>query len=95
MPTKAETENEELKAQVETLKTDVTRLVSTLSGVASDRADRTVDELSAEVDRYVNMARGQIMSRVSEVERSVQRNPMQSLLIAIGLGFLVGAFMRR
>ena len=95
MATKAEADAEELKAQFEVLRADVNNLVSTLGGVASAKKDRTVEEISDEVQRLTNLAKRRARQSYDDAEDAITGNPFQSVLLALGMGFLIGALTRR
>lgn len=88
-------ETEELKQQFETLKSDVSELVSLIGSTASKTADRTTADLSAEVARLKKEIKARGAEAVDTAETAIVNSPFQSLMIAIGLGFLIGTLTRR
>jgi ElaB/YqjD/DUF883 family membrane-anchored ribosome-binding protein len=65
--------------------------------IADIRED--VQKLSSMVGRLANsqLSRAQdtAVKTAEDVEEAIRRNPISALAIALGLGFLVGIFMRR
>lgn len=95
MPAKTDADTEDIKEQFEILRSDVNRLVSTLAGTASAKKDRTVEEISEEVERLTSLAKRRADSAREQAEETITGNPFQSVLLALGLGFLIGALTRR
>jgi len=46
-------------------------------------------------NKQIGRAQDRAMEAASEAEDAIRRNPLSAVAIAAGLGFLVGAFMRR
>lgn len=92
-PTKGEID--ELKDQFETLRGDVSSLVSALGKTAKGTANRTAEDLSEEITRLSSEIRDRTESAYADTEKAVTNNPVQALLIALGVGFLIGALTRR
>ena len=72
--------NEELREQIETLKTDFTNLSETVRKQAS---------------RGIEQAQERAAEKVEDLEAQIRRNPIQSTAIAAGIGFLIGAILSR
>ncbi|MEC9368860.1 MAG: DUF883 C-terminal domain-containing protein [Pseudomonadota bacterium] len=82
---------EDLAAQVEALRDDLSRLTSTVGRLTRSG----ISDAQTIAKEKVGEARDAAMQSVGEVEDMVRRNPLQAALIAIGLGFLIGALSRR
>lgn len=93
---------EALQSQIETLKADLASVSSTLSELlkASAREGRASAERAAE--HYVRQGRQQADAAMKEahaygeaLEGHITRNPFSAVLVALGLGFLIGLMSRR
>ena len=74
----------DVSADFETLKADVTRLSDSVRKLASDQLGTSVEDLQAKAGEQITAA-----------ERAIRKNPTQAALIAAGVGFLVGLIMIR
>jgi ElaB/YqjD/DUF883 family membrane-anchored ribosome-binding protein len=72
--------NEELREQLETLKTDFANLSDTVRKQAS---------------RGIEDAQEYAADKVEDLEAHIRRNPIQATAIAAGIGFLIGAILSR
>ena len=66
--------------QLETIRADLERLSSTVSRAANTQIGRAQDKA---------------LDVAEQAETAVRRNPVSALAIALGVGFLLGAFTRR
>ena len=73
-------DTEELAEQIAAIRTDIQSLTSTVSRIANKQLGRAQD-------RVVEAAHG--------ADEAIRRNPTSAVAIALGLGFLFGAFTRR
>lgn len=71
---------EELRAQIETLKADLSNLTETVRKEAA---------------RGVEGAKEQAAEKIEDLEAQIRRNPVQATAIAAGVGFLLGAILSR
>lgn len=69
--------------------------VQELGRITRDLAQDTVGVLKENAGDYYNQGVEKAKSLEKNLEGRIRDNPIQSLLIAIGLGFLVGMFFRR
>jgi uncharacterized protein YjbJ (UPF0337 family) len=69
-----------LAEQIETLRSGIQGLASTVDRIAKEQMPR---------------ARVSAIEAVNEAEEAVKRNPLSALVIALGLGFLIGVLTRR
>lgn len=77
------------------LKDDVTALAGELEGSASDAVRRTLSRIEATVaDLYETVAE-QGGRSVEAIERQVDERPWTSLLVAFGLGWVIGRLASR
>ena len=69
-----------LVEQIESLRSGIQDLSSTVERIAKEQMPR---------------ARSKATEALSDAEEAVQRNPLAVVVIALGLGFLIGVFTRR
>lgn len=93
--------NEQLKRDIEALRADVANLAETLKDIvererASIRAQihAAADKVSAQGEQLAHAAGEQISATTRQLEASIVRNPIQAILIALGLGFAIGILRR-
>jgi ElaB/YqjD/DUF883 family membrane-anchored ribosome-binding protein len=72
--------NDELRDQLDTLKTDFADLAETVRGQAK---------------RGLSEAQDRAGEKMEDIEAQIRRNPIQATAIAAGIGFLLGAIMSR
>jgi len=95
MAASAKDTTDDLKEQLETLREDVNTLVSTLSSTAKGKANRTAEELSSEITRLSDELQTKGHNALERAEDTITEKPFQSLMVALGVGFLIGAMTRR
>jgi ElaB/YqjD/DUF883 family membrane-anchored ribosome-binding protein len=71
---------DELAEEIEAIRADIQSLSSTVGRIANEK---------------VNRAQASAMESAKEAEDAIRRNPLQSVAIAIGVGFLFGVLTRR
>jgi len=95
-------EAESLEEQIETLKADIGQISTTLSELvkASVREGRAKVERTAE--QYKKQGKEQAEATMDSaraygeaLEGHIERNPFSAVLVALGLGFLIGLMSRR
>lgn len=91
-----------LEGELSKLKDDVAALAGTVRDIASDEVHATVDAIrdrldkaAAEARRAARRAKAGAHDAADAIEGAIEEHPFTSILIALGLGFLIGAFMRR
>jgi ElaB/YqjD/DUF883 family membrane-anchored ribosome-binding protein len=96
------TSSEDVAAQIETIRADIATLAASISKLAGEEIgsaqERLRDKAASAQERgeqLADSARKQAQANVRRVEDVVQENPFGAILVAIGLGFLVGMFTRR
>jgi ElaB/YqjD/DUF883 family membrane-anchored ribosome-binding protein len=99
---RSEAEAEELAAQVEALRKDVAAIGNTLTNLVRSTAEEGRDRLSQKASHYMDEGRrhadeamAQARAMGEELEAQIGRNPLTAVLIALGLGFLIGVISRR
>lgn len=99
----ADTQNsgEALRAEIDTLRAQLEKVVKSLEDKKSDLASDLADKLSKEFEHYRDAASDRArklydagQSGMDEVGEHVRRNPVASLLIAFGVGCVFSCLMR-
>ena len=76
----ANSEPEEIAAQIDAIRAEMQNLTSTVSRIANTQMGR---------------AQEKAIETAQDAEEAIKRNPLQAVAIAVGLGFLFGVFTRR
>lgn len=85
------TEIDAIKADMTALRDDVRGLVAVLGDDLGERGAKAREEA---LKRFSELrARGAKVG--SEVERTIEENPLTALAAALGIGFLIGALISR
>ncbi len=80
---------------VSDLKDDVSALADELEGAANDTMRRTLRRIEVAVADIYETVAEQSGRGVEAIERQVDERPWTSLLVAFGLGCLIGQLIRR
>ncbi|WP_020179128.1 hypothetical protein [Methylopila sp. M107] len=80
-----------LEADLATLKADVSRLTETLSALVSDSAATARNAAREGVDT----AKAHVTNAADDLSETIEQNPLTAVLIALGIGYVVGALGRR
>ena len=93
---------ETLSEQIETLKSDLSSISATLADLVKDSAKQGRRTVEQTADYYVREGKRQADAAVEgaraygeALEGQISRNPFSAVLVALGLGFLVGLMSRR
>jgi len=74
----------------------VTQDIQELGGMARDMAQEKVDQLRASASEYCEEGRDTVQQVERSFEQFIRQQPLKSILIAAGVGLLLGAlWMRR
>ena|SRR5438552_10109470 len=91
-----------LEAELAKLRDDISSLAGTVRDVASDEVHATVDAIRERLDKATVEARKAARRAKSGAhdaadafEGAIEEHPFTSILVALGLGFIIGAFLRR
>src|SRR5215468_11293443 len=91
-----------LEAELSKLREDVASLAGTVRDIASDEVHATVDAIRDRLDkaavearRAARRATAGANDAADMIEGTIEEHPFTSILVALGLGFVLGAFMRR
>lgn len=81
----------QLDADIAALKDDVARLTDTLQTLLADGAATARNAAREGVDT----ARQKATDAADDLSESIEQNPLTAVLIALGVGYVVGALGRR
>lgn len=84
-----------LKKDMETIRDDLGTLTQTLRADASERVSRATLAARTQADETWRGLQSSAEDAHRGLVREVETNPLASLLMAVGLGFLIGAISRR
>lgn len=91
----------DITAELAALKRDVARLAETIGELAQHqtkavglRASDAVEDASDGIAGAAADAQKRVRSASGEIEASIERNPLTSVLIAFGIGMSLGVFGR-
>lgn len=93
---------EELEQQFKVIAGDITKLTELMREIGEAKASEKRDAALAEATKLLDKSRsaleeGRLKMRqgTASVEHYIQEKPVQSAMIALGVGFLVGLMSRR
>ncbi|MGF0539474.1 DUF883 family protein [Agrobacterium sp. ES01] len=93
---------EDIAAQIDNLRADIAVLTQTVSDFGAGKADQAVrqagafkDTLAENAAAVANDAKDRFVSAESDFEDRIRANPLASVGIAAGVGFLFAIFTRR
>lgn len=95
LKTTASTELDDLMAQLQVLREDVSRLTHSAAGAAESRGRRMASDISDGVSQAVHYVERKGTNTEAELQRSVATHPLMALGLAAGIGILIGAMTRR
>lgn len=84
-----------LKKDITALRNDLSILVDTFKEDATQRASKARQNMESKWDAWEDRASRTAQESLDAVEKRIERSPMTAMLAAIGLGFLIGALIRR
>ena len=82
---------DDLAAQIEAIRADMQNLTSTVSRIGTAQIGRAQDMAKETVGRAQDKAK----ETAQEAQEAIKRKPLQAVAIAAGLGFLFGVLTRR
>lgn len=86
---------DELSAQIETLKNDLSTLTSTLSDYGVGKAEEVKQTAQQKAQEFKSAGRDKAIEAQLHTEEFVKTQPATALGLAAGLGFLVGMITSR
>lgn len=84
-----------LKSDVAAVRGDIASLTNAIKGDAANGLDKAARNFSKSASHAFDTALAKERDAQKAVTQQVQENPLQSMLVAVGLGFVVGSLMRR
>ncbi len=87
---KIDASNEDLAAQVETLKNDLAKLAKTIKSEAKHQAESTTETAKAVINEKAEVIQHQYEEISGQAEAHIRKNPLSSVAIAFGVGMLFG-----
>ena len=102
MPTtsKAVQTAEELREEFEALRNEVTEVLSMLKEQGKEGAEKITDKVEAELEEYKEKAREGLEAAyeqggegLEEIGERIRKNPVASLLIAFGAGYVISKIL--
>lgn len=91
MPSNVQNDADKVKEDIAKLKEDIAQLTQSLKGVAAARGAEGVDTLK----RTAHQTRDQAKAFSQDLERQVADRPLTSMLVAFGVGFVIGRLLDR
>jgi ElaB/YqjD/DUF883 family membrane-anchored ribosome-binding protein len=92
----------DIEAQLQQLREDIANLAKTVAAVGNEKATevkgkarRAATDAADASMQMVEAAREQALSYERDLERQIRTNPIQSVAIAAGVGFLFALLTRR
>ena len=99
MPTAKPTEEpaDEIRDELKALRDDFAKLVDTVKSLGGERAESVLHrakEAAEHTADEIRMSAGEARQRgeaaAEDIEAMIQRHPLTSILVAVGLGFIFG-----
>lgn len=91
----ASTELEDLMAQLQVLREEVTRLTHAAASATEGRGRRMASDISDGVSEAVHYVERKGTDAEADLQKSVATHPLMALGLAAGIGILIGAMTRR
>lgn len=102
MATAKEDGFDDLQKELKALRADLSSLVSTVKEIGTTQAENlasqvkgAVGELGSRIRITADEARERGEVAAHEVEQMIGRHPLTAVMVAMGVGFIVGAITRR
>lgn len=86
---------ESIQDELATVGADVASLGSTLGDVASAEARDTINSIRARLDRIASEAGRATRAGVGVIEDTIEERPFISMAVAMGVGLVLAAMLRR
>ena len=102
MPSAKDDSFDDLQRELKVLRADLTALVGTVKEIGANQAENlaaqvkgAVGDFSGRMRMTADEARRRGEAAAHEVEEVIGRHPLTAVMIAMGIGFIVGAITRR
>ena len=90
-----ESEFDTLKDDLAKLRADVASLSATLRDITSDTVHEQVDVIRGRINSLTGSAKAEGQQRLDELTEQIEERPLTSVLIAFGVGLLIGKLFDR
>jgi ElaB/YqjD/DUF883 family membrane-anchored ribosome-binding protein len=90
-----ESEFDTFKDDLAKLRADVANLSAALRDVTSDTVHEQVDAIRGRINRLTDSAKIEGQQRLDELTEQIEERPLTSVLIAFGVGLLIGRLFDR
>jgi ElaB/YqjD/DUF883 family membrane-anchored ribosome-binding protein len=94
--------SKDIEIQLQQLREDISALAKTVAAVGNEKASevkgkakRAAADATDASYQMVEAAKGQALSLERDLERQIRANPIQSVAIAAGVGFIFALLSRR
>jgi ElaB/YqjD/DUF883 family membrane-anchored ribosome-binding protein len=77
------------------LREDVANLATSLKGATSEALHEQIDAARARIDRLSGEARQQSRQTLDDLTDKIEERPLASILVAFGVGILIGRLLDR
>lgn len=88
-------DHEDIERELERLREDVASLTSSLKNVASNAANIAVDRLKERFGSTTENVQSAVAKGKVTAQQTVEEHPMATIMVALGVGFLLGQWIRR
>lgn len=93
---------EDVVVHLDALRKDLGGLVDIVNRLVSDQTHDTAETISGKIaaakqksEELVGQATDRVADAAKQTRESIEKNPVSAILIAIGLGFIIGLLSRR
>ena len=90
-----ESEFDTLKDDLAKLRADVASLSATLRDITSDTVHEQVHAIRGRINNLTDSAKAEGQQRLDELTEQIEERPLTSVLIAFGVGLLIGKLFDR
>lgn len=86
---------ENLERELERLREDVANLASSIKHIAGNAATAAMETFKERFEAASGDVQSAMANSKATAQRTVEEHPLTTIIIALGLGFLIGQWMRR
>jgi len=84
-----------VKEDLAKLRSDIASLSNALKGVTSDSVHEQIASIRSRIDGLTDEARTHSRDTLDDFANRIEERPVTSVLIALGVGFLIGRLLDR
>lgn len=88
-------QHEDVERELESLREDVANLTASLKNIAGNAANIAVDRLKERFDSTSENVQSAMSKGKATAQHTVEEHPMATVMVALGVGFLLGQWIRR